>query len=81
MNRHLFQGIVAGTLFAIPIVWIAAMDAIAEGNALAILACTVFGVAAGLCIGSLIAANFAMLEFEAAEHAHARRSVQTHSHA
>ncbi|MSP41161.1 MAG: hypothetical protein EXR70_21955 [Deltaproteobacteria bacterium] len=79
MNRHLFQGIVAGTLFAIPIVWIAAMDAIAEGNALAILACTVFGVAAGLCIGSLIAANFAMLALEEKEPEVVHHRVDAHA--
>ncbi len=81
MNRHLFQGIVAGALFTIPITWIAAMDALAEGDAVTIIPCALFGLAAGLCIGALIAANFAMLELEEKEHAPARHSVQAHGHA
>jgi hypothetical protein len=81
MNRHLFQGIVVGALFAAPITWIAAMDALAEGDALTILPCALFGLAAGLCIGALIAANFAMLELEEKEHAPAQHTVQAHGHA
>jgi hypothetical protein len=81
MNRHLFHGIVAGALFTIPITWIAAMDALAEGDALTILPCALFGLAAGLCIGALIAANFAMLEVEEKEPATARRTVEAHEHA
>jgi hypothetical protein len=34
---------------------------------LALLASTGFGLAAGLCIGALIAANFAMLAWEQSE--------------
>ena len=83
MNRHLSHGIIVGILFAVPIAWIAATDAIAEGNALAILSTLVFGLAAGLCIGALIAANFAMyaLEEKESEHAPARRQVEAHVHA
>ncbi len=81
MNRHLFQGIVAGALFAAPITWIAAMDAVAEGDALTIIPCALFGLAAGLCIGTLIAANFAMLELEEREHAPAHHSIEAHGHA
>jgi hypothetical protein len=83
MNRHLTHGIIVGALFAVPIAWIAALDAIAEGNALAILSTLVFGLAAGLCIGALIAANFAMLAYEekTAESTTAHRSVEAHAHA
>jgi hypothetical protein len=82
MNRHLTHGIIVGALFAIPIAWIAALDAIADGDALTILATLVFGLAAGLCIGALIAANFAMLAIEEkeGEHAPARRPVEAHAH-
>jgi len=83
MNRHLTHGIIVGTLFTIPITAIAAMDAIADGDALTILSSLVFGLAAGLCIGALIAANFAMLAIEEkeSEHTAARRVVETHAHA
>jgi len=81
MNRHLFHGIIAGSLFAAPITWIAAMDALAEGDAVTIIPCALFGLAAGLCIGALIAANFAMFELEEEQHSPARHSVQAHSHA
>ena len=82
MNKHLTHGIIVGTLFAIPIAWIASLDAVAEGNALAILATSVFGLAAGLCIGALIAANFAMLALEekADEHTAAHEAVEAHAH-
>lgn len=82
MKRHLLQGIIVGALFAIPITWIAAAEAIAEGTALEILASAVFGLAAGLCIGALIAANFAMLDLEQEEkeHSPARRPVEAHAH-
>ncbi len=81
MNRHIFHGIVAGALFTIPITLIAAMDALAEGDALTIIPCALFGLAAGLCIGALIAANFAMLEVEEKEYATARHSIEAHGHA
>lgn len=81
MNRHLIQGIIVGALFALPIVWIAASDALAAGNYLEILASTVFGIAAGLCIGGLIAANFAMLALEETEHAVDHRHAEAHAHA
>jgi len=82
MNRHLVQGIVVGALFAIPIAWIASLDAIAEGDVLAILATAVFGLAAGICIGGLIAANFAMLAFEEKAHeaSTAHRPIEAHAH-
>jgi hypothetical protein len=60
MNKHLLQGLIIGGVFAAVITWIAASDAIAAGLGLALLASVVFGLAAGLCIGGLIAANFAM---------------------
>jgi len=80
MNKHLTHGIIVGAMFAIPITWIAALDAIADGDALTILATLVFGLAAGLCIGALIAANFAMLEVEEKEHVMAHRPVEAHAH-
>jgi hypothetical protein len=67
MDRHLATGIVVGGIFTALITWIAASDAFAEGG-LALLASAVFGLAAGLCIGALIAANFAMLTFEQSHH-------------
>ena len=81
MNRHLLQGIIVGGLFALPITWIAASDALAAGSFTEILACAVFGLAAGLCAGGLIAANFAMLAFEETEHVEAQRHVEAHAHA
>ncbi|HXV48478.1 MAG TPA: hypothetical protein VEB61_06710 [Candidatus Binatia bacterium] len=82
MKQRLLLGIIVGALFAVPITWIAASEAIAEGTILEILATTVFGLAAGLCIGALIAANFAMLDLEQEEreHAPARRLVEAHAH-
>lgn len=83
MKKHLVQGIIVGALFALPITWIAASDALAGGDALATLASAVFGLTAGLCIGGLIAANFAMFDLEEEERAHApaRRPAQAHANA
>ena len=82
MNKHLIHGIAVGGLFTAMITWIAAADAITEGG-FALLASVVFGLAAGLCIGGLIAVNFAMLitEKEQAKEAPAARRVPAHSHA
>ena len=66
MNQHLVQGLFCGGIFSAAITWIAASDAITEGG-FALLASAVFGLAAGLCIGGLIAANFAMLAIEEKE--------------
>lgn len=78
MNKHLIQGIIVGAIFAAVITWIASSDALAVGG-FALLASVVFGLAAGLCIGGLIAANFAMLAMDETEpkEAVARR----HAHA
>lgn len=81
MNRHLIHGIIVGGLFALPVTWIAASDALAAGSFAEILASTVFGLAAGLCIGSLIAANFAMLALEEKEHEAMHHHVGAHAHA
>jgi hypothetical protein len=81
MNRHLLQGIIVGVLFALPVTWIAASDALAVGSFPEILASVVFGLAAGLCVGALIAANFAMLALEENEPAVAHRHVEAHAHA
>jgi hypothetical protein len=66
MNKHLLEGLICGGIFAAVITWVAASDAITEGG-LPLLASAVFGLAAGLCIGGLIAANFAMLAVEEKE--------------
>jgi len=83
MNKHLTHGIIVGAMFAIPITWIAALDAIADGDALTIIPCALFGLAAGLCIGALITANFAMLAIEEekeGERKPARLLVEAHAH-
>ena len=67
MNRHLLHGVIVGTIFTALITWVAASDTFAEGG-YALLASVVFGLAAGLCIGGLVAANFAMLNVEEQEH-------------
>jgi MFS family permease len=66
MNKHLLQGVLCGGIFAAAITWIAMMEVMIEGGA-ALLASAVFGLAAGPCIGGLIAANFAMLAVEEKE--------------
>jgi hypothetical protein len=66
MNKHIFQGLVCGGIFASIITWIAVSEAITEGG-FALLASAVFGLAAGLCIGGLIAANFVMMAVEERE--------------
>lgn len=81
MNRHLIYGIIVGGLFALPIAWIASFEALAEGDFREILATGIFGLAAGLAIGSLIAANFAMLALEEKEHEVVRHRVDAHAHA
>jgi hypothetical protein len=81
MNRHLIQGIIVGVLFALPVTWIAASDALAVGSFPEILASIVFGLAAGLCVGGLIAANFALLALEEHEPVVAHRHVEAHAHA
>jgi hypothetical protein len=82
MNKHLMRGIAVGGIFAGMITWIAAADAVSEGG-LALLASAVFGLAAGVCIGGLVAANFAMLAIEKKETKSAvvRRPVPAHAHA
>ncbi|MGE5220278.1 MAG: hypothetical protein ACM3SP_25020 [Chloroflexota bacterium] len=85
MNKHLIQGIIVGGLFTIAITWVAASDTLAEGG-FALLASVVFGLAAGTCIGGLIAANFALLTLEEQEATEAKkiraqRQVAAHAHA
>jgi hypothetical protein len=82
MNRHLMHGIAVGGIFAGMITWIAAADAVTEGG-LALLASLVFGLAAGVCIGGLVAANFAMLAAEEKKprEVTAAHSVPAHAHA
>lgn len=63
MNKHYVMGIACGGIFAAIITAVAAIEAIAEGGWV-LLASVVFGLAAGLCIGTLIAANFVMLAVE-----------------
>ena len=66
MNRQIATGLLVGGFFAALITWVAASDAFAEGG-FALLASAVFGLAAGICIGGLIAANFALLSLEEKE--------------
>lgn len=73
MNKHLMRGIVVGVVFTAAITWVAAADTIAEGG-LALVASVVFGLSAGLCIGGLIASNFAMLSAAGHERAAAADS-------
>ena len=75
MSKHLFRGLLVGGIFAATITWVAASDTIAEGG-FALLASVVFGLSAGLCIGGLIAANFAMLTLE--EQPHLSASNKSH---
>ena len=67
MSKHLPQGMMVGAIFTAVITWVAASDAVTEGG-FALLASAIFGLAAGLCIGGLVAANFAMLDTEEKEH-------------
>jgi MFS family permease len=78
MNKHLIQGLVCGGIFAAVITWVATLDAMHAGG-FALLASAVFGLAAGLCIGGLIAANFALLAVEEQEtrEAVAHRTAET----
>lgn len=80
MSKHLINGLIVGGIFAAVITWIAASDAIIEGLGLALLASVVFGLAAGLCIGGLIAANFAMLDLEEKENQVAVAHRHAHAH-
>jgi uncharacterized membrane protein len=60
MNKHRLHGVIVGGIFAALITWVAGSDALAQGG-FALLASVVFGLSAGICIGSLIAANFFLL--------------------
>ncbi|HUF41673.1 MAG TPA: hypothetical protein VMR20_06935 [Verrucomicrobiae bacterium] len=80
MSKHLINGLIVGGIFAAVITWIAASDAIIEGLGLALLASVVFGLVAGLCIGGLIAANFAMLDLEEKENQEAVAHRHAHAH-
>jgi hypothetical protein len=74
MSKYLIRGLLVGGIFAATITWVAASDTIAEGG-FALLASVVFGLSAGLCIGGLIVANFAMLAVE--EQPHLSASVES----
>jgi hypothetical protein len=60
-------------IFAAAIAWVAAADTFAEGG-LALLASIIFGLSAGICIGGLIAANFALLAVTENQRAKAPKS-------
>jgi hypothetical protein len=72
--------LVSGGTFAAVITWVAASDAITESG-FALLASTIFGLAASVCIGGLIAANFALLTIEEKEmkEAVAHRPAEAHA--
>jgi hypothetical protein len=74
VDKHVAMGVFVGGIFAAIITSIAALDGFAAGG-FVLLACVVFGLAAGLCIGGLIAANFAMLAVEEKE----KEEVDAHS--
>ena len=80
MNKHTMMGVFVGGVFAIVIAAIAALDAYAVGG-LVLLASLVAGLAAGLCIGGLIAANFLMLAQEEKEKREAVAPTQSVSRA
>jgi hypothetical protein len=80
MHNHTSTGIVIGGMFAAVITWIALSDSFDAGG-FALLASTVFGLAAGLCIGALIASNFVMLDLEEREHAAAKEHSRSQAHA
>ena len=63
MHKHRLHGVIAGGIFTVLITAVAASDAISEGG-FALLASVVFGLAAGICIGTLIGANFFLLADE-----------------
>lgn len=75
MNKHIFQGLVCGGIFASVITWVAVSEAITEGG-FALLASAVFGLTAGLCIGGLIATNFVMMAVEEKSEAVAHRPAE-----
>lgn len=66
MNKHVALGLIAGIVFTLVIVWGAAVSALSEGGTV-LLAAAVDGLLAGLCIGALIGANFALAAVEKAE--------------
>ena len=66
MDKHTGMGVFVGGIFAAIIAAIASLDGLAAGG-FVLLASVVFGLAAGLCIGGLIVANFAMLGKEEKE--------------
>lgn len=66
MGKHTLVGILVGGIFALPITWIAMSDALEVGG-FVVLSTAVAGLAAGLCVGALIAANFALLDLEEKE--------------
>ena len=67
MSKHLIRGLLVGGVFAATITGVATFDTIADGG-FAMLASAIFGLSAGLCIGGLIAANFAMLAVDKEAH-------------
>jgi hypothetical protein len=75
MNKHLLQGLVSGGIFAAVMTWVAVSDAITEGG-FALLASAIFSLAAGLCIGGLIATNFALLAIEEKKEAVVHRPAE-----
>jgi Na+/glutamate symporter len=66
MNKPTVISYLVGSIFTVVITTVAALDAFAAGG-IVLLASAVAGLIAGLCIGGLIAANFAMLEVEEKE--------------
>lgn len=80
MHNHISTGIVIGSIFAAVITWIAMSEAALVGGP-ALIASAVFGLTAGVCIASLITANFWLLDMEEREEAEANAHLHKESHA
>jgi hypothetical protein len=66
MSKFPVAGIITGVVFTVVIVAGAAISALPEGGTV-LLAAVVDGLLAGICIGALIGANFALAAIEQAE--------------
>lgn len=80
MHNHTSTGIVIGSIFGAVITWIAMSEAALVGGP-ALIASAVFGLAAGVCIAGLIAANFWLLDMEEREEAEANAHLHKEAHA
>ncbi len=79
MHKHRLHGVIAGAIFTALITAVAVSDTVWEGG-FALLASVVFGLAAGVCIGTLIGANFFLLAAEKDHEAAAPSEPQIELH-